>query len=97
MNTKTTVSPGRLDHPPQPVRTTTASGTTHGTAHNARRVGVLDRAALHLGVALIKWGRRAVRSDLRDELALNAETHRARLDAERERDYYKAVNLPRIL
>jgi hypothetical protein len=24
----------------------------------ARRVGMIDRAALHLGVALIKWGRR---------------------------------------
>jgi hypothetical protein len=24
----------------------------------ARRVGLVDRAALHLGVALIKWGRR---------------------------------------
>ena len=23
-----------------------------------RRVGIIDRAALHLGVALIKWGRR---------------------------------------
>ncbi len=26
--------------------------------HPVRRVGLFDRAALHLGVALIKWGRR---------------------------------------
>jgi hypothetical protein len=97
VNTKSTVTPGRLDHPPQPVATGTRPGTTTSVPHVVRRVGVLDRAALHLGVALIKWGRRPVRTDLREELALNAETHRARLEAERERDYYKAVNLPRIL
>lgn len=27
-------------------------------AQSVRRVGLVDRAALHLGVALIKWGRR---------------------------------------
>jgi len=27
-------------------------------SQSVRRVGVVDRAALHLGVALIKWGRR---------------------------------------
>jgi hypothetical protein len=27
-------------------------------AQQLRRVGLVDRAALHLGVALIKWGRR---------------------------------------
>jgi hypothetical protein len=26
--------------------------------HHVRRVSIVDRAALHLGVALIKWGRR---------------------------------------
>ena len=97
MNTKSTVTPGRLDHPPQPLGTGTTPGTSHGTPHVARRVGLLDRAALHLGVALIKWGRRPLHTDPREELALNAETYRARLDAERQRDYYKAVNLPRIL
>ena len=29
-----------------------------GQSQPVRRVGIIDRAALHLGVALIKWGRR---------------------------------------
>ena len=47
MNATLTTAPGRHDHPPE---------TTH--EYTARRVGTLDRLALHLGVALIKWGRR---------------------------------------
>jgi len=40
-------------------------GQQHTPAHHRhpqpqRRVGLVDRAALHLGVALIKWGRRPV-------------------------------------
>ena len=89
MKTQTATTTGRLDHPPQPVRT--------AALHPVRRVGLLDRAALHVGVALIKWGRRPVRADLRHELALNAETYEARLESERLREMYKAVNLPRIL
>jgi hypothetical protein len=30
----------------------------HDQPQPVRRVGFIDRAALHLGVALIKWGRR---------------------------------------
>jgi hypothetical protein len=79
---------GRREHPPQPARPV--------EARPVRRVGLLDRAALHLGVALIKWGRRPVRLDLRDELALNAETHEARREMQRTRDH-QAANLPRFL
>jgi hypothetical protein len=80
--------PVRHEHPPQPLHPV--------PSRPVRRVGPLDRAALHLGIALIKWGRRRARVDLREELALNAETHAARREMERARDR-QAASLPRIL
>ncbi len=50
MNTTLTTT-GRPTHPPQP---------DERQALVTRRVGVVDRAALHLGMALIRWGRRPV-------------------------------------
>jgi len=38
-----------------------------------RRVGLLDRAALHLGVALIKWGRRPGATPARERRINRAE------------------------
>jgi hypothetical protein len=56
-----------------------------------RRVGLADRAALHLGVALIKWGRRPVssapqleRRANRLERALAAQAREQRATAHRE-------------
>jgi hypothetical protein len=45
----TLTTDSRLSHPPQ---------LDERPLESARRVGLLDRAALHLGLALIKWGRR---------------------------------------
>lgn len=50
MNTTLTTSRRRQLHP--------ATEALQLPPEPARRVGLLDRAALHLGVALIKWGRR---------------------------------------
>ena len=55
-----------------------------------RRVGLADRAALHLGVALIKWGRRPVLGDAERranllELALARRARDLRVEAERDR------------
>jgi hypothetical protein len=79
--------PLRHEHPPQPQPT---------SSRPVRRVGLIDRAALHLGLALIKWGRRRARVDLREELALNAETFAARREMERARDQQAAL-ITRIL
>lgn len=55
-----------------------------------RRVGLADRAALHLGVALIKWGRRPVlasyerRANLL-ERAIARQARDRRVEAERDR------------
>jgi hypothetical protein len=45
----------RHSHPPQPIERLAP----------ARRVGLADRAALHLGLALIRWGRRPDPRDTR--------------------------------
>ena len=70
MNTQLATATDRHEHPPQLLRT-------------RRRVGPLDRAALHLGLALIKWGRRPVTADAREQAARYAETHEARLERDR--------------
>ncbi|TXK19576.1 hypothetical protein [Homoserinibacter sp. GY 40078] len=46
---------------------TTQSTTRVETQRPARRVGLIDRAALHLGMALIRWGRRPDRALARSE------------------------------
>lgn len=78
MNTLLSARTSRPEHPPQPGPT---------VAPSARRVGYLDRMALHVGVALIKWGRRRSRVDLsRERLATIRERQQLRETVERQRD-----------
>ena len=77
--------PVRQEHPPQPTTSATDS-------YPLRRVGPLDRAALHLGVALIKWGRRPVKVDPRELRRLSEETNEARREQEELRDQFLALN-----
>ena len=66
MNTTMTATrPGRQQqHPPSPTLDTRAP---------ARRVGLIDRLALRLGVALVAWSRRPRDLDSRDRLARRVE------------------------
>jgi len=89
MHTELSTLPGRHDHPPQTVPPV--------QPHPVRRVGLLDRTALHLGVALIKWGRRPVRTIDRDQAALAHQAHLAREECERLRNQHEALYLTRIL
>jgi len=80
---------------------TTRQTTTQTTSETVdilrpeRRVGLIDRAALHLGMALIRWGRRPGRELARHERRANQlemavlyrEQELARERLERERDY----------
>jgi hypothetical protein len=52
MNDTVTTTPGRLYHPPE------RPADEQQQQRVLRRVGVVDRIALHLGVALITWSRR---------------------------------------
>jgi hypothetical protein len=71
MNTLLSVT---TDHPPH---------TAHAPAR-VRRVGLLDRLALHAGLALITWGRRPVR----ERRATPVEHRLVRL-AREQRDHYE--------
>ena len=62
----------RTVHPPSTVE-----------AVVVRRVALVDRAALHLGVALIKWGRRPLEVASRERRAHRSEQYLARLARER--------------
>jgi hypothetical protein len=73
-----------------------ATETRHPVQHvqhpqPVRRVGLADRAALHLGVALIKWGRRPVPSAQYErranllERAIAQQARDRRVEAERDR------------
>lgn len=83
MNTTLTTAPGRQDHPPQP--------SYEREPQQVRRVNLLDRVALHLGVALIKWGRRPLTVESRERRATRVEQQLARL--ERERAYERQLRL----
>lgn len=56
-----------------------------------RRVGLLDRIALHIGIALIKWGRRPAQLATRERRANRVEQQLARLA--RERDAERTMRL----
>jgi len=76
---------GRRDHPPQPDRSP--------ESHPVRRVGVLDRAAMHVGLALIHWGRRPVKPRRRDRPVLAPESIQVRRELDRVRDQYLVLKL----
>ena len=88
MQTELVTELGRYKRPPQPDRSI--------EARPVRRVGALDLAAMHLGVALIKWSRRPLRVDDRERLLMNREVDQTRRNAEQERDQIQALYLTRL-
>lgn len=84
MNTTLPTAPSRHDHPPQPIER---------TAPRVRRVGVIDRVALHLGVALITWSRRPSVAS-RERRATRLEQNVLRLAREREWERAARLTLP---
>ncbi len=85
MQTQLATPPGRQSHPPQPVRTL--------EMQPVRRVGPLDRAAMHLGIALIRWGRRPVKVNIGERLGFNPETDEALRTMEQVRDEIRAMSM----
>lgn len=74
MNSTLTSHKERHSHQPAPPVETT------NNSRGARRVGLVDRVALHLGVALITWSRRS-RTERRSDLPVSH--NRPQLDYER--------------
>jgi hypothetical protein len=86
MNTVLSTAPGRHGHPLQPPHDT--------EPHLPRRVSLIDRAALRLGIALITWGRRSIQLESRERRARYADQQRARLERERQAHRWLSLNLP---
>lgn len=71
MNTVTTAPRRDTTHPP-----------VHLTHRPVRRVGLADRLALRLGVALVTWSRRPLTLESRERRASRVEQQLARLARE---------------
>lgn len=82
MQTTLTAIPGRHDHPPQTIRV------------EARRVGLIDRLALHVGIALVAWGRRPLAIESRERRANRVEQELARRERERVTERSVLLMLP---
>lgn len=86
MNTVLTAAPGRHDHPPQPW--------LEPTPRAVRRVSLLDRLALHAGLALITWSRRPHAIESRERRATRVEQRLAQLERERLSARLALLSLP---
>ena len=82
MHTTLTAPQSRHDHPPQPVLA------------QVRRVGLVDRLALRLGIALITWGRRPRTIETRERRANRIEQELARLERERLNERVLRLMIP---
>lgn len=78
--------PRQPDQPPHPERP---------AQRERRRVGLVDRAALHLGVALVAWSRRPRANDTRERRARRIEQYVARLERERAAERELRLTVPR--
>jgi hypothetical protein len=85
VNNTLTTAPGRLDHQHQP---------SSEYQYPVRRVSLFDRLALHLGVALVAWGRRPLAVESRERRASRVEQHLARLERERFAERTLRLSVP---
>lgn len=83
MNTTLSTAPERLDHPPRPP-----------AAQQPRRVNLLDRIALRIGLALITWGRRPRSIESRERRATRIEQQLGRIERERAAERRLRLTLP---
>jgi len=73
VNTTLSTVRGRQSHPPH---------EPEPRSHPVRRVGLVDRVALRLGIALITWSRRPLSLETRERRATRIEQQLARLARE---------------
>lgn len=86
MNATLSTAPGRHDHPPQTQ--------PRAAVQPVRRVNLLDRIALTVGIALIKWGRRPYSIETRERRASRVEQQLARLERERAYERVQRLTIP---
>lgn len=88
MNTVLTTTPGRLDNPPPPT------SAPPPAVRPQVRLRVLDRLALHLGLALITWSRRSRALESRERRANRAEQQLAILARESAAERMLRLGVP---
>jgi hypothetical protein len=93
MSTHTVTETGHHDHPPQPGHSTETEHGESSALHRIRPLIALDRAALHLGVALIRWGRRPITRTRRVRTTLSRDAYEAQRQAEALRDEYRTMSM----
>lgn len=74
------------EHPPQPV--------SLEERREVRRVGLIDRIALHVGIALVAWGRRPLSVETRERRANRVELHLAALERELAAERMRYLSTP---
>lgn len=79
----------RHEHPPQPL-----SQPQPSAQQPVRRVNLVDRVALTVGIALIKWGRRPRAIESRERRASRVEQQLARIERERAFERSQRLTLP---
>lgn len=81
MNTTLETRQSQHDHPPS-ASSEQFDAFERFEPRPVRRVGLADRVALRLGVALVTWSRRPLRLETRERRANRVEQHLARLARE---------------
>jgi hypothetical protein len=89
MSTSLSTRSSRSDHPPR------RRHLAERPAAAVRRVSLIDRAALRLGLLLITWGRRANHFS-REQLEARHELEAAREQRELHSERMLLLNLPRL-
>ncbi|CAN5252577.1 hypothetical protein BH09ACT2_BH09ACT2_00160 [soil metagenome] len=89
MKTAVSTAPGRSGSSAHPPPSPQLAAPRH-----VRRVSLIDRAALRLGLALITGGRRPLELESRERRARHAEQYLARLERERLALRWQGLNLP---
>lgn len=89
MNATLSTVDNRRDHPPQPLPQLSPQAS-----QPVRRVNLVDRVALTVGIALIKWGRRPRLIESRERRANRVEQQLARIERERTFERSQRLTLP---
>ncbi|WP_168627896.1 MULTISPECIES: hypothetical protein [unclassified Cryobacterium] len=86
MNSTMTTIRSRHENPPEQAR-------VHDL-RPVRRVSTLDRLALHVGLALITYGRRTLHQESRERRANRVELRLAHLERERDSERMLRLTMP---
>lgn len=94
MTSSLITSTTEASHPRRPETEPISAPTIHRPAVSRRRLTIIDRIALTVGVALVTWSRRPRMADRRDELALRIQRRMSEEQRLREQQRLMLTFLP---